>query len=261
MLNILLTNDDGIFSEGLKALYEELINLSYNGKKFNVTVVAPSQEQSGASHSITLNRPLRMAKVSENKFAIDGTPVDCILFGISEILKKIPDMIISGINRGANIGDDTIYSGTVAAARDGSMYSVPSFAFSLELAENMDFSLAAKKSIEIIKKFLDRPLLLPSGFFLNVNIPSSEIKGIKVARLSRKFSNPFDDKKPLIYGNNDPRGKRYYWIGQDNSFWDETEDTDYYSLTHGYITITPMHRDQTSYNLIEAMKKEFEISE
>ncbi len=261
MINILLTNDDGVFSDGLLALYEELEKLSYNGKKFNVTVVAPAQEQSGASHSLTLNRPLRISKISENRFALDGTPVDCILFGISEILKKTPDMVISGINRGANIGDDTIYSGTVAAAREGSMYGIPSFAFSLELSKNMDFQLAAKKCVEILKKFLDRPLLLPSGFFLNVNIPSKEIKGIKIARLSRKFSNPFDNEKPLIYGNNDPRGKKYYWIGLDNSFWDETEDTDYYSLTHGFITVTPMHRDQTSYNLIEAMKKEFEIGE
>ncbi len=260
MLNILLTNDDGIFSEGLDFLYKAFKNISLNGEEIKVTVVAPSQEQSGASHSITLNRPLRISRVDEDKYAIDGTPVDCILFGISEILKKIPHVIVSGINRGANLGDDTIYSGTVAAAREGSMYGVPSFAFSLELSEEMNFKDAAENSVKILSKFLKKPLL-PSGFFLNVNIPSKEIKGIKVTRLSRKFSNPFDSDKPLIYGNNDPRGKKYYWIGLDNSLWDETEDTDFYALTHGYITITPLHRDQTSYNLIEALKKEFEIGE
>ncbi len=243
---ILLTNDDGIDAPGINALAGVL------GQLGRLVVVAPRDERSAVSQALTLHTPLRIRNRGEDRFSVDGTPADCILVAMNKILTEPPHLVVSGINNGANVGDDVNYSGTVAAAREGSMYGIPAVAFSLKLTDTMDYAYWAGSALDICRKCLLRPL--PQGIFLNVNFPSGSPRGLRVTRQSRKFA------RSSIYENNDPRGKKYYWIGEDESSWDMSDDTDVWAVMNGYISLTPLHRDQTSYDVMGDLKNHYEQS-
>ncbi len=241
---ILLTNDDGIGAPGLTHLERALAPLG------RIVTVAPAGERSAASHALTLMSPLRIHAAGDDRYAVDGTTADCILVAMNKILPQPPHLVVSGINAGNNLGDDTVYSGTVAGAREGSMYGIPSVAFSLRYAAVMDFAFWAGRAAALCRRLLDSPL--PPGIFLNVNFPDAPPRGVRTTRLSRKFA------RSSIYENDDPRGMKYYWIGEDESSWDQADDTDFWAVTNGYVSITPLHRDQTSYDMIEAVREAYE---
>jgi 5'-nucleotidase len=238
---ILVTNDDGIRSEGLTSLAASLEPLG------EVYVVAPDRERSAASHSLTLHRPLRMDKVGEREHTIDGTPTDCIILALGGVLPRKPDLVVSGINRGANLGEDTIYSGTVSAAMEATLLNIPSIAVSLVLGKNMDFSAAAAFSAKLAGRVLSEGL--PPDTLLNVNVPnSSEVCGQRITRLGKRAYGDVVIKKV------DPRGKNYYWIGGDLEKWEGSDDSDFQTIEDGLVSITPLHLDMTNYSSIEKLK-------
>src|SRR5918911_507692 len=212
MVRILLTNDDGIHSDGLTKLEEALRELG------DVYVVAPASEMSGASHSLTLSRPLRIRKIDERHWTVDGTPTDCVTLALNQILgeDERPDLCCSGINYGGNLGDDASYSGTVAGALEATILGVPGLAFSLVARENYDFTEAARFAVQAVRR---------------VRVTR---QGIKNAR-------------PIISEHIDPRGKAYYWIGEEYYSSTFEEGTDYYAVEHGYISVTPMRIDMTNH--------------
>lgn len=237
MKNILLTNDDGVFAEGIEELAKVL------RKKYFVTIVAPDRERSAASHSLTLHHPLRIVKVSKNKYAIDGTPADCVILAINSILKRKPDLVISGINNGPNMGEDILYSGTVSAAIEAMNMGYPAIAVSLASYQKGDFSDCAI----IIDSLLDKDFIsiLSPKTILNINIPPfsiNEIKGIKVTKLGHRIYTDFIEER------NDPRGKPYFWIGGQVPKWSEGGKTDFDAIKAGYVSITPINVDMTNYS-------------
>jgi len=241
-MNILITNDDGIESEGIKVLAKHLVSL---GKIF---IVAPQKPQSVVSHATTLHKPLRIERyplgIGEvSSYRVSGTPADCVLLSLDVLVKEQIDIVVSGINKGPNLGDDIIYSGTVAGAREGAINKKLSFAISVNDFENPDFELAASKSIEIIDKLAK--VVKNAGTYFNINFPNkNEIKGIKFARLSRRRY-----KDRVLIGK-DPFGKEFYWIG--GVLVDPYEEgTDSKFIEEGYITITPLLIDQTDYKTLE----------
>ncbi len=239
----MLSNDDGISSEGLKSLHDALLDLG------EVYVVAPDRERSGASHSLSLHRPLRVEELSSTWFAVDGTPTDCINLAVNGLLReRRPQVVVTGINRGANLGDDVTYSGTVAAAMEGTLLGLPSMAISLVARENFDYSLAAWFSRELTRRVIERGL--PPDTLLNVNIPNlskSQVHGVRVTRLGKRV---FGD---AVVENVDPRGRKYFWIGGDELRWVPAEDTDFAAVNKGEISVTPIHLDLTNYAAREEM--------
>lgn len=236
----LLTNDDGFFSEGIQALAQRLKGLG------EIFIVAPDREKSATSLSLTLRRPLRVQKVSPRIFAADGTPADCIYLALKKLLPRRPDLIISGINRGPNLGQqDIAYSGTVAAALQGTFLGIPSVAVSLlpDFRGKFHFSQAARFSRSLI--LILHKKKLPSGLTLNINIPAPPVKGIKITRLGEKRYDP------EIIEKKDPRENIYYWIGTGNPQVKGNEGTDVRVVSRGFISITPIHKDLTDY---KAMK-------
>ncbi|MFC2169246.1 5'/3'-nucleotidase SurE [Acidobacteriota bacterium] len=235
-----MTNDDGYFSEGIKALYHHIKELG------EIYIVAPDREQSATSLSLTLHSPLRVKTVRKNIYSVDGTPADCVYLAVQKFLPRKPDLIISGLNHGPNLGQQDIsYSGTVAGAIQGTFLEVPSLAISL-LADKKGqyfFSESARISRSLAVKILESPL--PDGITLNINIPPPPIKGIKVVKLGQKRYNP------EIIVKKDPRERFYYWIGTGDpkAIGDNTSDVKI--IKEGYITITPLHRDLTDYRMIE----------
>lgn len=240
---ILVTNDDGIRSEGLLTLARSLKDLG------EVIIVAPDREQSASGHSLTLHRPLRMEKVSKNKYFVDGTPTDCVTLAVHGLLKdrKI-DLVMSGINKGQNMGEDITYSGTVSAAMEGTLLGIPSVALSLIARKNFKFKEAGLFANKIAKKVLKDGL--PDDTLLNVNIPGEgEIKGYKITEQGkRQFTDVVTEKK-------DPRGKSYYWIGGDIETWEGSRSSDYHVTHNNYISITPVHLNLTNYDAIKIMRK------
>ncbi len=235
---ILVSNDDGVDAAGIKALHSELSSIG------NVTVVAPDRERSAASHSLTLQVPIRAHRLSENVISVDGTPTDCIMLAFKNLLESKPDIVVSGINRGANMGDDITYSGTVAAAMEATLLGAPAIAVSLERNSNgdYDYTAAARIAREISLEVLKRGL--PDGILLNVNVPSlpsEKIRGIKITRLGKQV---YED---LIIEQTDPRGKPYYWIGGQQETWSIEPNTDYTAVADGFVSITPIHLDLTDY--------------
>jgi 5'-nucleotidase len=240
MVRILLTNDDGIHSDGLTKLEEALREVG------DVYVVAPASEMSGASHSLTLSRPLRIRRIDERHWTVDGTPTDCVTLALNQILgrEERPDLCCSGINYGGNLGDDASYSGTVAGALEATILGVPGLAFSLVARENFDFTHAARFSVTAVRKVLSEGL--PDGTLLNVNIPPGEVRGVSVTRQGIK------NARPIITEKIDPRGKAYYWIGEEVFPEDTVEGTDYYAIKQGMVSITPMRSDMTDHrSLVE----------
>ena len=243
-MQILLTNDDGIFAPGLRALRKELMRLG------EVTVVAPAMEQSGVAHSITLLSPLVVKQVEDVDgttlgWKVEGSPADSVKLGICELMSRPPDLIISGINSGSNAGINVLYSGTVAAAIEGAFFKITSIAISLELSEHFDFPHAAQHAVRVIEKILaNRP---PNGSLFNVNLPAhsrGEPRGIRVVPMGLgRYGEGFERRQ-------DPRGRTYYWMTYNPPFHLEGPETDVTSLCEGYITVTPLHFDLTRYDAI-----------
>jgi len=240
---ILITNDDGYFSDGIRALYEEL------KKKHDVFIVAPDREQSASSHSLTLNRPLRVHKIDKNCFATDGTPTDCVMLAIHLLFKrKRPDMIISGINHGANMGDDITYSGTVAAAIEGSILQIPSLAVSMAHYEPaMPMIRAAKFVTKLVTSY--EKLNLEPATFLNINLPPDNGKPMKKYRFTKLGIRLYKD---IIIHKTDPRGKPYYWIGG-RPKWKTTKGSDFEAVNKGIISITPLKLNFTDEDALERL--------
>jgi 5'-nucleotidase len=234
----LITNDDGYEAEGLKRLAQEV------AKVCDVLVVAPTANQSGAGHSLTLQRPLRMNKVRENFYHVDGTPTDAVMVAMYGILNdRKPDILLSGINSGPNMGDDVTYSGTVAAAFEGAILGIPSVALSCIEPEDADYLRAARFARKLTRKVLAEGL--PEFSLLNVNIPNpneGKYKGVKITRLGKRV---YHD---ILVENIDPRGKKYYWIGGEPE-WKDFDHSDYSATRQGYISVTPLKMDMTDYDL------------
>ena len=248
---ILLTNDDGIDSEGLYTLYKTL----REDERFDISIVAPDKERSAVGHAITVFRPISVRKeYREGNFfgyAADGTPADCVKIAIRAILDNLPDLLISGINRGANLGENIIYSGTVSAATEGTTYNVSSIAVSIDNLVDPDYSYAANFTRRIARRIIENGGL-PKGALLNINIPNvceKEIKGVKITKQSdAKFKDNFIKRI-------DPRGRDYYWM--DGEFIGDTKDEnfDYGAVKNNYVSITPIHYDMTDYKTLDYFKK------
>ncbi len=246
---ILLSNDDGVFSTGINVLRKFLSEIA------DVWVVAPDREKSASSHSLTLHRPLRVKQIEEKVFAVDGTPTDAVILGVNKILPSKPDMVISGINEGPNLGDDITYSGTVAAAMEGTILGYPSVALSLAVGEFRNFAAASKVALNIVKWVHENGL--PEGTLLNVNVPDvkeySRIKGVKWTRQGKRIYTDY------IYELRDPRGNIYYWIGgfpvDEDPQLGNGEDTDIVAVKSGYVSITPIKLEMTDFAFLEKAKK------
>lgn len=240
---ILVANDDGVRAEGIIALAKSLKKLG------RVVVVAPDGQRSAASHSITLHRPLRVEKISEDVYSVDGTPTDCIMLGVHEILREYPDVIVSGINHGGNIGDDVHYSGTVSAAIEGGVLGIPSIAVSLTSNHTWDFKVAASFAVKVVKKVLKDGL--PAGIILNVNIPnvtSGKIKGYVFTRQGKRSYGG------IIVEKLDPRGRKYYWIGGDKPQFEDIEFSDCNAVLDNWIAITPLRVNLTDTEALKQLK-------
>lgn len=240
---ILLTNDDGIHSPGLKALVDQFQSLG------RVVVAAPDRERSAVGHALTLHSPLRAELIAPDQWAISGTPTDAVTLGIHGLLKEKPDLVVSGINKGGNMGDDLTYSGTVAAAMEATLMGVPSIAISLA-AQNFsydDFNDAALVARNMATAVLRHGL--PADTFLNVNVPASRPLGIQITRQGKRI---YGD---AVIQNVDPRGRTYYWIGAGELSFQELEGTDFHAVQNGYVSVTPLHLDLTNYAALERLRQ------
>ncbi|MGI9035434.1 MAG: 5'/3'-nucleotidase SurE [Pyrinomonadaceae bacterium] len=243
-IRILVTNDDGIHSAGIAALENALSEIG------DVYVVAPESEMSGASHSLTLAHPLRIRQIDARHWTVDGTPTDCVTLALNRILsaEERPVICASGINHGANLGDDATYSGTVAGAMEATILGVPGVAFSLVAYKNHDFTESAKAARQIIDKAVKEGL--PPGTLLNVNVPKGAPKGFRVTKQG------FKNARPVITEQIDPRGKPYYWIGEERSGFhaDDEGGTDFEAVAENFVSVTPMRSDLTNYKAIEILQ-------
>lgn len=249
-MNILISNDDGIYSRGLYELAKKMTRV---GK---VTVVAPDREQSAIGHAITMYKPLRCRKIELYDLDIDawwvsGTPADCVKLGIETLLTKRPDLIISGINDGENLGTDVIYSGTVSAAVEGSLFNIPAIAVSYGKHGEVDFSLAAGIAVDVIEQLL----LHAEGkeMLMNINIPAIEsidqLKGVMITKLGvKRYRNNFEERK-------DPRGSSYYWLAGELIEDEISEDSDIFAVRNKFVSITPIHIDLTGYKEIRKLQE------
>ncbi|OGL33560.1 MAG: 5'/3'-nucleotidase SurE [Candidatus Rokubacteria bacterium RIFCSPLOWO2_12_FULL_69_21] len=236
---VLVTNDDGINAPGLAALAEALAPLG------DVYVVAPEREQSTVGHALTLHRPLRVDRLAERRFAVNGTPSDCVNLAVLGLLPAEPKLVVSGINHGSNLGDDVTYSGTVSAAMEGTLLGIPSIAVSLVGPEQGGFEEAGKVARLIAMRTLVEGL--PAKTLLNVNVPGGRPKGIRFARLGHRVY------KEKMVEEKDPRGKTYYWIGAGPPLWDDREATDIIAVQDGYAAVTPLHLDLTHYGALRRL--------
>jgi len=246
-MRILLTNDDGYLSAGISLLRSAL-----REKGHRVLVVAPDKERSAVSKALTLHRPLRMRKIGEDFYITDGTPNDCIYLALGVLEEGYPDLVVSGINLGANLGDDVIYSGTVGAAILATHFRIPSIAFSFAGKEVESLSPVAEKAAELVDLLSRKPL---PDVTLNINFPSPPWKGIRVTKMGRK------KYRPEIITREDPRGEKYYWIGVGSPVATPDSETDIKAVGEGFISVTPIHSDMTSYQHLEELRSIFhEIS-
>jgi len=243
-MHILLSNDDGYFAEGLRALANAL------KEHARISVVAPEINHSGASNSLTLESPLRATKTESGFIKVNGTPTDCVHLAITGLLDEEPSMVFAGINHGANLGDDTIYSGTVAAATEGRFLGLPAVALSLASTTPTPkhFETAGRVAVELLKRIQRYPL--PDDTILNVNVPDkpwSEIKGFKSCRLGQRH------KAETVIRQKDPRGRDIFWVGPAGAEQDAGPGTDFDAIRQGYVSVTPLQIDLTRYDQIEAM--------
>lgn len=233
-MRILLSNDDGYFAPGIAALAAELSQIA------DITVVAPERDRSGASNSLTLDRPLQLRRAPNGFYYVDGTPTDCVHLAVTGMLEYLPDIVVSGVNHGANMGDDTIYSGTVAAATEGFLLGVPSIAVSLVGRQASHFATAARVARQLVERFKSAPFGAP--ILLNVNVPDQpfeQLAGTRVTRLGRRHR-----AEPVIRAKN-PRGETIYWVGAAGEAADAGEGTDFKAVTEGFVSVTPLQIDLT----------------
>lgn len=241
-MKLLLSNDDGYQAQGLLTLYQQL-----SGKD-QVYVVAPERDRSGASNSLTLTRPLRCKQAANGFYYVDGTPTDCVHLAITGLLDDEPDIVLSGINRGANLGDDVIYSGTVAAAMEGRFLGYPAMALSLVGPAPTNFETAARVALELLQTLPKHSL--PADTILNVNVPDlsfDQLKGIESTRLGHRH------KAEPVVKDSDPIGQPIYWVGPPGAEDDAGPGTDFHAIRHGKVSITPLHVDLTRYHAIDAV--------
>ncbi len=232
-MRILVTNDDGIYSEGLKLLAEALADIG------EIIVVAPDREQSASGHSLTLHRPLRVQPVREHWFTVDGTPTDCVNLAVHGLLKEaLPDLVVSGINFGPNMGDDVTYSGTVSAAFEASLHELPGIAFSQQIEEGFSFADSALLAADIVRVLVAGEL--PRDLLLNVNFPAEAPRGVRWTRLGKRTY------RQTLVEKSDARGHTTYWISGTPE-WEHQSGSDHEALTSGYVSVTPLHLDLTDY--------------
>ncbi len=237
MTRILVTNDDGVYSEGLKLLAGAL------GRLGEVVVVAPDREQSATGHSLTLTRPLRMQRLDENWYAVDGTPTDCVNLAVLSLMRAAPpDLVVSGINFGLNIGDDVTYSGTVSATFEASLLGIPSIAFSQEVAEGFSFARSSRLAAGFVETVIAEQV--PRDLLLNVNFPAAPARGVAFTRLGKRVY------QQSVIENVDPRGRKYYWIAG-TPLWQEDPGTDHAAVQERLVSVTPLHLDLTDYRSLE----------
>jgi len=241
---ILVTNDDGVNAEGIKRLRRAMSRIG------EVIVVAPETQKSGASHALTLSDPLRSNRIDASTLAVDGTPTDCVLLAMRGLLNdRKPDILVSGMNHGPNLGDDVTYSGTVAAAFEGTLLGLPSIAISVASWDKCSFDSAERFAEVITRKVLKHGL--PEGTLLNVNVPSlppDEIKGVRVTKLGKRVY------RDAVVKKQDPRGRDYYWIGGQPPIWCEGEGTDFEAVEAGMISVTPLQLDLTDYKSLHMVR-------
>jgi 5'-nucleotidase len=243
-LRILVTNDDGVHSKGLHLLAKRLKSLG------EVTVIAPDRERNAASHALTLHKPLRVEEITPGVYSVNGTPTDCVNLGANVILDKRPDLVVSGINKGGNLGDDVTYSGTVSAAIEGTLLGIPSLAVSLLGDGEFQFATAAEFAVRLARLIGEKGL--PKETLLNMNVPNlplPAVRGVKITRLGKR-----------IYVNNivaktDPRGRAYYWIGANDTAWEDRKDTDDLAVRDGMVSVTPIHLDLTNHTILDRLRE------
>ena len=237
MTRILVTNDDGVHAPGIRALADALRPLG------EITVVAPILEASAIGHALTIRRSLRIETISHNVFAIDGTPTDCVNIAITHILKDKPDLIVSGINKGWNLGDDVTYSGTVSGALEGALLSIPSIAVSAErVGDEAEFGPSARAAAIVAEAVLERGM--PKFTLLNINVPAGRNKGFRVTVQAKR------NHVTSVSERLDPRGRPYYWIEEGLNEWEPHDRSDYQAVRDGYISITPLQPDMTAYDAL-----------
>ena len=244
-MNFLLTNDDGILANGLQCLTEAAEPLG------DVTIVAPDREQSATSHSLTLHHPLRPVRRGERRWQVDGTPTDCVMLAVEALMSSRPDFVLSGINHGQNMGEDVLYSGTVAAAMEGLALGIPSIAISFaggDLRADLTF---LKEQVKVLTPLLRHLTALPSfpaSTLLNVNlppVPADKVRGVRLTRLGRRvYSNSITPMR-------DPWGRDIFWIGGGEISWEGEENSDFRAVEEGYVSVTPLHLDLTHFGMLE----------
>jgi 5'-nucleotidase len=242
-MRILLSNDDGYFAPGLAALAEALSRIA------EVTVVAPERDRSGASNSLTLDRPLIVRKSHLGFSYVNGTPTDCVHLAVTGLLDPLPDMVVSGVNHGANMGDDTIYSGTVAAATEGFLLGIPSIAMSLAKRAEGHYVTAARVAVDLVERFQVQPMRQP--VLLNVNVPDvpyEALRGHRITRLGRRH------KAEGVIRSTNPRGDTVYWVGAAGDAADAGEGTDFHAVANDFVSITPLQIDLTQYGQLDAVR-------
>ena len=241
-MRILLSNDDGYQAPGLKALHKALNAIA------DTVVVAPDRDRSGASNSLTLEQPIRAATVEDGIIRVEGTPTDCVHLAITGLLSEEPDMVVSGINAGANMGDDVLYSGTVAAATEGRFLGYPAMALSIASYTPRHFETAARVAVQLVQRLCDQPLSAES--ILNVNIPdlpSDELQGMRATRLGHRH------KAEPVVKDEDPRGRPIYWVGPAGAEQDAGPGTDFHAVRNGFVSITPLQVDLTRHQALPAL--------
>lgn len=240
---ILLTNDDGIHSPGLQALADEMKSIG------RVAVVAPDRERSAVGHALTLHSPLRAEEIAEQRWAVSGTPTDAVNLGIHGLLSETPDLVVSGINKGSNMGDDLTYSGTVAAAMEATLMGVPAMAVSLagKSFKYDDFQHATVVARELAQTIAEHGL--PADTFINVNVPAQKPEGIRITRQGKRV---YED---AIVQNCDPRGRAYYWIGAGELGFQNLEGSDFHAVENNYVSVTPLHLDLTNYAAMDRLRQ------
>lgn len=242
-LRLLCTNDDGIHARGLELLARAARELG------EVEVVAPDRQQSASSHSLTLHRPLRVTRVDDDAFTVDGTPTDCVLLAVNQLLERPPDFVLSGVNHGPNMGEDVLYSGTVAAAMEATILGIPSVAISFVGSDLDDLEGYEPLLRDLLGRLLARDF--PEETFFNVNLPDApadEVGGIRVTSLGRRV---YSDS---LTRSRDPAGREYYWIGGGESHWKGREDSDFRAIRAGCVSVTPLHLDLTNFGLLEEVR-------
>ena len=247
-MHILLSNDDGYQAAGLQILADAL------SENHEISVVAPERDRSGASNSLTLDRPLRAYRAKNGFYYVNGTPTDCVHLAITGLLEVEPDMVISGINAGANMGDDVLYSGTVAAAMEGRFLGLPAIAVSLTSFEPKHFETAARAVAKIVTRLQTEPLKKDSILNINVpNLPEDKIQGFRATRLGNRH------KSEGVITQTDPRGEPMYWVGPPGKAQDAGEGTDFHAIEHDFISITPLQIDLTRYDSLQYLESWLDV--